>query len=233
MLLDLLLGLVWTLLPARVRQRHLSDWHGNLRTAAVVSGVVQVISLLGIQIARYFHFMNYRLGLLAGALVEKGAAGAVADEKVQFGLGFVSLAEFLIQPLTIVIGYFIFEGFVRGTAAFISGEVVGTLPLILIEKAGEKLRQHREEKRQGPILPDLVSTPPVEGSGYDLSVASCRTKANWDHLMTISYQDTLYEVADYIEAAPPRRHVYLLRRAPANKVVRGLYNYAPEEAVQP
>lgn len=232
MLLNFLLGLVWTLLPARVRQRHLSDWHGNLRTSAVVSGFVQVLGLLGIQIARYFHFMNYQLGLLAGTLVEKGAAGAVADQKVQFGLGFVSLVEFLIQPLTIMVGYFIFEGFVRGTAAFITGEVVGTLPLILIDKGAERLGRYREEKRQGPVLPDLVSAPPVEGSGYDLSVASCRAKPNWDHLMTISHQDTLYEVADYIEAAPPRRHVYLLRRAPANKVVRGLCNYHPEEIVE-
>ncbi len=233
MVLNFLLGLVWTLLPEGVRRRHLSPSHGDLRTSAVVSGIVQVIVLLGIEITRYFHFMNYRLGLLAGALIEKDAATAVGNKQIQFGMGFVSYVEFLIQPLTILIAYFILEGLVRSAAALVTGEVVGTLPLILIERGLRYIRRRREEKRQGEIIPDLVSAAPVEGSGYDLSVSSCRAKPNWDQLMTISYAESLYEVADYVEAAPPRRHVYLLRRAPENKVVRGLCHYDPNAILQP
>jgi hypothetical protein len=232
MVLDFLLGLCWTLLPARIREQRLRVLNANIRYSAVVSGVGQSLALLGIQVARYFHFMNYRLGGLSEALIERDAASIVSGESVQFGMGFVSLVEFLIQPLTIVIIYFMIEGAVRFSAAMITGEIVGTLPLVLADKAVQLVQERRDEQRKGEIVPDLVAPAPVEGSGYELSVASCRAKPNWDHLMTVAYQDGLYEVADYIEAAPPRRHVYLLRRAPEHKVVRGLHPYDPDEILK-
>lgn len=58
------------------------------------------------------------------------------------------------------------------------------------------------------------------------------SKPKWGHLMTDSYNDTLYEVTAYLEAAPLRRHVYLLRRAPEHKVVRGRHHYDPKDAVK-
>jgi hypothetical protein len=86
--------------------------------------------------------------------------------------------------------------------------------------------------RKGEIVTDLITSAPVECSGYTLSVASCRIKPNWDYLGTISCQDTLYAIADYVEAAPPRRHVYLLRRAPEHQIVRDWHRYDSVEVLQ-
>ncbi|MGE5110620.1 MAG: hypothetical protein ACM3JB_07185 [Acidobacteriaceae bacterium] len=52
--------------------------------------------------------------------------------------------------------------------------------------------------------------------------------------MTVSYQDQLYEITDYmyVESENPRRHLYYLRPAPAHKIVRGIHHYDPQEVMQ-
>jgi hypothetical protein len=72
----------------------------------------------------------------------------------------------------------------------------------------------------------------ADDSKAELRIASCRPK-DWNAALTISYEDHLYEVARSFEEAPPRRFVYLLRRAPQSKVVRGLYHYDPNEVLIP
>jgi hypothetical protein len=231
MILDFLIGLLLALLPTRIRERHMPAWHGNLRACALSSGIVQSVALLGILGSRYWYFMNYRLGSINEAAISKDAANAVGSIHVQFGMGMVSLLEFLLQPISILLIYFVFEGVVRVAASVVSGEVLGTLPILLLDKMVNAIQNRREKERLGERVPDVVALPPMEGSGYDLSVSSCRAKPSWDQFMTVSYQDKLYEICDYFEAAPPRRHVYLLRRAPVNKVIRGLHQYDPEEVM--
>jgi hypothetical protein len=68
------------------------------------------------------------------------------------------------------------------------------------------------------------------GTDYDLRIESCRPKP-WTALTTISYNDQLYEVAREFTGSPPRRFVYLLRKAPERKLVRGLHHYSPEETL--
>ncbi len=159
-------------------------------------------------------------------------AGQKGGDTAVRGMGIIFFLAYILLPVTLMLIYFGFEGAVRFVAAGATGEVVGTLPLALVDMAGQKWNAYYAEKKQGPRVPDLVSVPPTDGSGYDLSIASCREKPGWDHLMTISYNETLYEVLDSVEGDEPRKHVYLLRRAPLHKVVRGLYHYDPEEAME-
>lgn len=230
MLIQLIVGVLLTLLPERLRRRWQVEWHGSLRRSAVLSGLTQMLFCLGILIFRYPRFAASQMAAIDSAVFLK-AAERGGDTAVQ-GFGLILLFAYVLTPMSLMTIYFVFEGSVRLVSALATGEVVGTLPLLLAEKAEAKWAEVREEKRQGPRVPDLISKPPVEGTGYELAVASCRAKPNWNDSMTVFYQDTLYEVVDYLEAAPPRRHVYLLRRAPGHKVVRGLHHYDPEEVLK-
>jgi hypothetical protein len=195
-----------------------------------VSGIAQTLTALGLLIARYPRFVNEQVAQIdvrvINGMAQKGGETAVR------GIGVILLFAYVLLPLSILLIYFAFEGVVRLVAAMTTGEVVGTLPLALIDITGQKWNAYYAEKKQGPRIPDLVGVPAEENSGYDLVIASCREKDGWHRLMTISYEETLYEVAGYAEGEAPRRHLYLLRRAPLHKVVRGLHHYDPEEVME-
>ena len=229
-LVDFMAGLFLTLLPQRYRSLWLPEWQGSLRRSAVVSGTVQILLCLAALLLRYPRFVDSQLNAIPAEVFMK-AAERGGDTSVR-GFGIILLFAYVLTPLSLLLIYFVFEGTVRLTAALTTGEVVGSLPFLIVEKSVSKIEKMREEKRQGPRIPDVVSAPPLDGSGYDLAVSSCRAKPNWNESMTVSYQDRLFEVMDYIEAAPPRRHVYLLRKAPEHKVVRGLHHYDPEEVLE-
>ncbi len=229
-MIKFLLGFVLVLLPERFRRQWFPQLDGNLLTSAVVSGLVQMLSALGILAAGYPRFIHEQVAQIdvrvVAGLAEKGGDTAVR------AAGIILLVAYVLLPTSLLLIYFAFEGVVRFVAAMTTREAVGTLPLALLDMASQKWSEYYAEKKQGPRVPDVVSKPPMENSGYDLAIASCRSKAGWDHLMTISYNATLYEVADYVEGDEPRKHVYLLRRAPLNKVVRGLHRYDPEEVMK-
>jgi hypothetical protein len=138
--------------------------------------------------------------------------------------------EYMILPVTLLLIYFLIEGLVRFSAALVTGEVVGTMPLHLVAWARARVRQMAAERALGPVVADEVQA----GEGHDcvLRVLSCRPKEGWNHLMTVSYNDVLYEVASQQAGTPPRRYVYLLRFKPEHKVVRGLHLYDPEEVLK-
>lgn len=230
MLTNFFIGLIVALLPERVRRRRIASWHGNLRSAAATSGIMQMLGCVGMLLVRYPRFFESRFaGLNPNVMISAAETGG--DTAVR-GFGIIVLFAYIITPASMVLIYFAFEGVVRLFGAVTTGEVVGTLPLTIADWSATRLRELHVEKKQGPRIPDMVAAPPVEGCGYDLSIASCRAKPGWDHLLTISYNDTLYEVAEYVEGDIPRKHVYLLRRAPAHKVIRGLHHYDPEEVLQ-
>jgi len=103
-------------------------------------------------------------------MAEKGGDTAVR------GIGMILLVGYVLLPLSILLIYFAVEGVVRFLAVMTTGEVVGTLPLALVDMAGQKWNAYYAEKKQGPRIPDLVGISPMVGSGYDLSIASCRQK---------------------------------------------------------
>src|SRR6185312_16823461 len=92
--------------------------------------------------------------------------------------------------------------------------------------AQTKLVVVKRERELGPPVPDLVQP----GSGdFALVIASCRPKS-WTAMTTISYEGRLYELVREDSAQPPRRWVYVLRKRPEGKVVRGsIYQYRPDE----
>jgi hypothetical protein len=115
------------------------------------------------------------------------------------------------------------------SAAVATSEVVPTMPLAVVDWIhGVAARRHHEYK-QGPRIVDEVI--PGTSPEYDLRIDSCRAKP-WTKLTTVSYQDQLYEVSREMTGPPPRSWIYMLKRMPAGKIVRGIHHYLPEETLE-
>ncbi|HYX69512.1 MAG TPA: hypothetical protein VE825_10295 [Terriglobales bacterium] len=228
-LAGLLAGAVLTLLPARYRRRFLES-DVDLHRGAFLGAVVQLILCLGFFIYGYLHFLQQHIGDLATTLIKHGAEEAMGSEAIQYGAGFLTLGEYLIHPTTWLLAYFVLEGLLRSFAAAITGEVVPSLPLALVGWVHTRIDARRAERALGPRVVDEVE-PRTAYSPWDLRIRSCRPKP-WTALTTISYEDQLYELASIEAADPPRRFVYLLRRKPEGKVIRGLHHYTPDEPLQ-
>lgn len=216
-----ILGKFASLLPQRYR-----PWIQINASAAFASGIAQILLCLGLFIYRYLMFVQNNV--FGGTAIELKAM-QVGGETALSGSGLFVLAEYMIQPLTVVLVYFAFEGIVRATAAFVTGEFVPTLPLAIMGWLHGKIEEIRAERKLGKRVADEVEV--LNSPDVKLRIDSCRPKRNWDHRITVFYGDELYEVADRLEAESPRRFVYLLRRKPENKLVRGTYHYHPEEVL--
>ena len=106
---------------------------------------------------------------------------------------------------------------------------LGVPAAVLVVSVWPRVKKLRAEWALGPRVVDTVERG--DGRDYELRIASCRQKPNWNHLRTISFEDELYEVAKQEEGKPPRRFVYLLRKMPEGKVIHGLHHYRRDEVL--
>jgi len=221
-----LLSIVFSAVPERYRGRFLSRHELGVQRGALLSGIAQILLCLGIFIARFLWLMQKRPGDIADVAIRHNAEEVLISQHAQFGMGFLTLLEYMIQPLTLVLIYFIFEGLVRGLAALLTQEVVPSLPLQAIAFVHDKIDAKRRERELGPLVIDEVR--PGDGDGVDLVIASCRARS-WTSMLMIEYQEHLYELIGSELDAPPRRYLYRLRKSPPQKAFRGMHHYSPDE----
>lgn len=227
---NFLAGVVLSLLPEGYRRW----WHAastvDFRRATMLSGLLQIVGCLFLLIHRYLNFFQQRVQEIGGAMIDAGHDVVLASRQLQFGMGTVVTLEYLIQPLTILLIYFGLEGVVRLGAAFITEELLPTLPLAVAVRVQERVARRQAERALGPRVADLVERG--DGKKFDLRISSCRPKENWDRLMTVAFEDEHYEVVKQEASRPPRRFVYLLRKIPPGKIIRGLHHYDPNESLR-
>ena len=224
-LIRILLSIVTSLLPERYRSK--LGWGFTVTPGVIASGFVQLVGCLGFILYRYILFADFRTRSMSQAMM--GAAEQGGDTAVM-GAGLFILAEYMFQPVTLVLVYFAIEGLVRAAAGIISAEVVPTLPLQLLAMAHGRAAKAKHEHDLGPLIEDLVQP----GAGdFALCIASCRPKP-WTKMSTISYEDVFYELVREDPGPPPRRWVYVLRKRPESKIIRGeIYRYRPDELLPP
>ncbi len=174
-MLNLFLGALVSLLPARLRSRFEVATTADLHRAAMLSGFLEAAVGLLLYAGRYIYFLQYRVGTLADtAMKAKGGEDILASEAVQFGMGYVSLVEYIFSPLSLLLTFMAIEGALRLLAAAFAGESPPTLPLYLAGWGYDRIQVARAERALGPRVVDEVH--PVRGTTYDLGVASCRPK---------------------------------------------------------
>ncbi|HSC78573.1 MAG TPA: hypothetical protein VLB32_08415 [Candidatus Acidoferrales bacterium] len=190
------------------------------RWATMLSGMLQFLGFLFVSATLYFQFLSERGRVYGGG---GGARGVMT-------LIFVTL-EYLIYPHHLALGYLTVEGAARALGAFATGDLLPSLPLWLAARLQQRLQAKAVEAALGPRVSDTVDR--VEGLPYELRIASCRPKEKWkDKLLTISYEEQFYEVVREERGEWPRQFVYLLRKAPESKVIRGHHYYDPNEPLR-
>lgn len=223
-------GMLVALLPRQYRDRWAWASEAGLRASTILSGIAEILICLGMYIARFLIFFQWRIGTIADAAMKSGSGeGVLSAEAAQFGMGFTTLVEYVFSPLSLLLTYFMIEGGLRLLAALATHETIGTLPLYGLAWIGESIGRARKECQLGPRVVDEVQ--PCEGIEYDLVIASCREKKDWTNLTTIEYQNQFYELFARKSGVPPRPHIYQLKKLSPGRVIRGLHHYSPDEAL--
>jgi len=225
-------GLFATLFPEDWRRRFFA-WLAPTSAHATVSGVVELVLCLAWLVWSFLHFMPAEINSYVGqASAHPGGetkmvehAGGVA---VAYGMGFTALLIFLFRWQTVVACYFAFEGVVRATGGIVSGDVVPTVPLVLLHGVVRSIQRGWRELQLPPLVADAVTREDGQ-----LRIASCRPNPGWHPLLVISYRDELFELAEVTTGDKARPWVYLLRPAPVSKIARGFQVYDPEDVLDP
>ena len=92
----------------------------------MASGVLEFFGAIGVLAYRLALFIWLNAGL-TGERVETAWNNPLLLDNA--GGGVFMMAQFIMQPLHMLLVYLIYEGIVRFCAATFSGQVLGTLPL--------------------------------------------------------------------------------------------------------
>ncbi len=177
----------------------------------------------------------------AGADIRPGAEGVTA------------YAVMLLHPLTWLIVLCAFEGIVRFLGAAFTGDVIGILPLYVLDKIllqitsrgrAESLPNTRSGfssffswiRQRGVFLGHPVVGDDVQYSsdatGEVMFVSSSRPKSEWEPPRIIRCNDTYYRLETASEQPGARPFLYVLRRLPAGVPGRTVITYSSDDAVR-
>jgi hypothetical protein len=148
------------------------------------------------------------------------------------GAGIFALAAFWINPLHILIFYFVIEGIVRTLAALVGKQVLGTLPLYAISAVHNHVSRKAYQRNLGVLVADKVERADPE-QGYALKVHSCRPKLHWNPYMTIEFDGQFYQYLNEEYGPLPRRFIYYLRKNPTGRIVVVIDRYQIDNVLKP
>jgi len=222
--MNILSSILLAFLPKRYRQAFTPFEVPS--EGAILGGLLESFIAFGFLVHGYYAYMNERLTSMPLSVMEK--AGEKGGESAIMGLGGFVLLEYLLRITTFLLAFFVLEGIVRVIAVIASRETLPSLPLKLFEYAQSQFSAQQHERRMGARLRDEVQLDPT---GERLQISSCRPK-QWNQLTTISHDGQFYELVTEQKASAPRPFVYVLRKKPPTAVIRGIYAYDPEEALQ-
>ena len=221
-----LLSIVASLIPERYRYRWFSDAEVSVKRGAILSGWLQIAGPGFVLWMRYPAFLHSREQMVIYQIRAQGGADHIREGFATFAIGPLTTFEYMVLPLSLFLLYFMAEGCVRLMAAAATGEILPDLILWAASHLHRLAGAQVVEIQMGPRVADSL-TPGVSPE-FDLRVDSCRPK-RWTKITTIGYNDELYEVAKEFTGTPPRPYIYLLKRMPGGKIVRGIYHYDPNE----
>jgi hypothetical protein len=213
------LGILYSFLP----RAYWGGWRPSstvdFARSALVSGLVECVGSLYFLIDGYLHFLVVR--------TQQMSAVSDANEGTQFYLLAVLTFEYALHPLSLIGLCLAGEGAFRAWIAFFTDEAT---PSFLLRVAA--LVQHRRETKRreaalGPEIPDLFERIGDEGS--ELRISAQRPKEGWRRSMAVAVEDEFYEIVAVETAAGVRSCVYILRKMPPGRVIRGMYRYDPPQ----
>jgi hypothetical protein len=65
----------------------------------MLSGIVQFQVFMCISILRYLEFVQRQVGFLGRTVIDSGRENSLIAHPIQYGMGFMASAEYLLHPL--------------------------------------------------------------------------------------------------------------------------------------
>ena len=193
------------------------------RPATFISGALEALLSLYALVVWYSYSVTHHTPVQLERALR--AHPSVHPNEMMMGLlGYVFVA---LNPVTWILCWFWFEGVIRALGAAFTEEIVGTLPLWIIDKSYRIFRQRRQERQRPPLLPDEVAWF-KDGQVEFVKVASCQPKPTWQDRPTIRFQGEFFKIERAIACTDLRPYVYHLRRLQPGEIVRAPENYDPQ-----
>jgi hypothetical protein len=222
---ELLRDVALSFCPASVRNSNRPGSLSRVLLAAIVTGPLQTFLFFKWFLAGYFSFLALRAQQLQGSIQRM-------NQTTQAWFLLVLFIEYvLFHPWGLLCLYLAVEGAIRFIAGVGASEVVPSLPVVLAFKINAYVRARKEQRRHQYLatIPDSFEILP---GGERLRIAAARPKERWNSSITIGIEGECYEVEREERGPPPRTYVYILRRAPIGKAMRGYEEYNRAAAVE-
>ena len=241
---DFVLGPVLALLPARWRRglgvAREVDWT-RAGTASGIYEAIAAIVLLG-------YWYMYEMGRMVGNGVDQAATGKLSGV-TDIEIGGAALTVFAMHPVTWFLFYLFLEGAVRLCSAAFTENVVGILPLSLLDRilflvshpsqtragvaagAGSFAGAIRERARivGSRELPDALERR-TSGTDEIVEIRASRRKTEWVAPKVVRMGEVYYRLEESWEGKGERPYCYRLRRLAAGVSGRRVILY--EEPVE-
>ena len=220
-----LVGPFLSLLPANWRAK--LAWAGSIhwRRATFISGALEALASLCALVVWYSYSVTHH----TPAQIEQALRAHPHIHPSEMTMGLIGFIFVALNVVTWIICWFWLEGVVRALGAAFTGEIVGTLPLWIIDKSYRVLRQRNQHRHRPPLVPDEVAWS-KDGEVEVLRVMSCRPKPTWKSRSTIRIKDEFFKVERSIPGSGLRPYVYHLQQLQAGEIIRALENYDPQAA---
>jgi hypothetical protein len=164
--------------------------------------------------------------------------------------GFAAFALMFLHPVTWLISWCAVEGMVRFLGAAFTGNALGILPLVLLDKIWARFTsrvragcpadmvsswssflswvRQRVGSVRHPVLPDEVCYS-ADAKGEVMSIRSSRPKSGWEPPRIIRCKDAYYRLEAISEQSGARSVLYLLRRLPTGVPGRTVIIYSSDD----
>ena len=208
-------GIFYSLLPKDYWRSWRPSSTVDFARSAMASGFLESavsFSLLG---RDYLHFFAIR--------ARQMEAATEANQTTQLYFLLLVTIEYVFHPLSLILLVLSGEGVLRFAAAFISDEVVPSLPIKLVFFVRDRLEARRKSRLLGPEVPDLLEQLPGKDGG--LRICAQQPKEGWRASISVAVDGEFYEITQVETGIGQRPFTYRLRKLPAGTVIRGMYRY--------
>ena len=241
-------GPLVTFLPARWRNALPFAGYIQWTRAATLSGMLQIAATILALANWYQHIMYPIVDRGVDLALNDKLGGGVTDQQIT-GAAFT---VFLFHPLTWVLVYFFVEGAVRLCGAAFAENVLGTLPLGLIDRTLSLATNRTEAKpafpvernaqsfagavRERTLLSRLKQVPDELQYATDqtqelLEIRASRRKDGWVAPKVVRVDEQFYRLEEDSVENGPRPFRYRLRRLERGVPGRNVLLYKTEDAV--
>jgi hypothetical protein len=240
-------GPIAALLPERWRRALPTTVCANWERAAALSGFLEILAAIVGLGFWYMWEMTRRIGQIMDASETGQISVGLSEHQVQGA----ALTIFYMNPLTWILVYFFLEGAARLCGAAFTENVLGTLPLYLVERI-VFLTRNRKEVKPGKLvarnvgsfiesirerlmvarLPQVPDELHYTRSGTEelLEISASQRKLEWASPKIVRVDEVYYRLEESTIEPGARPFRYRLRRLEAGVTGRNVILYKSDDA---